>query len=119
MGLKNIVEEEGNCSVNEALLFVPCSSWSASGCTLERWLCYSGIFHTASVEKEYGIVLKKAKFTKKGRCATNVADGSVVETCNSCSCLVQVVAKGVPFPFDGFAGNGEAASEFSLHLPIH
>ncbi|KAE8713684.1 DEA(D/H)-box RNA helicase family protein isoform 1 [Hibiscus syriacus] len=118
MGFKNRVEEK-NCSMNEALLF---ATMSIIGLQVDAHLkdssVYSGIFHTASVEKEYGIVLKKAKLTKKGRCATNVPNGSVVETLVILAGdLVQVVAKGVPLPFDGFAGNidcgnGEAASEF-------
>ncbi|GMI63746.1 hypothetical protein like AT5G54920 [Hibiscus trionum] len=117
MGLKNRVEEE-NCSMSEVLLF---ATMSIIGLQVDAHLkdgsVYSGIFHTASVEKEYGIVLKKAKLTKKGRCATNVVSGSVVDTLVILAGdLVQVVAKGVPLPFDGFAGNiaignGEVASE--------
>ncbi|XP_052486529.1 uncharacterized protein LOC105768416 isoform X2 [Gossypium raimondii] len=117
MGLKNRVEED-NCSVNEALLFVTISIIGLQvDVHLKDGSVYSGIFHTASVEKEYGIVLKKAKLTKQGRCATNVANGSVVETLVILAGdLVQVFAKGVPLPLDGFAGNiacgnGEAASE--------
>ncbi|XP_022716913.1 polyadenylate-binding protein-interacting protein 4 isoform X2 [Durio zibethinus] len=115
MGLKNGAEEE-NCSMNEALLFATmCIIGLPVDVHLKDGSVYSGIFHTASVEKEFGIVLKKAKLTKKGRCATNVANGSVVETLVILAGdLVQVVAKGVPLPFDGFSGNiahgnGEAA----------
>ncbi|KAL4333828.1 hypothetical protein GQ457_07G013500 [Hibiscus cannabinus] len=117
MGLENRVEED-NCSMNEALLF---ATMSIIGLQVDAHLkdgsVYSGIFHTASVEKEYGIVLKKAKLTKKGRCSSNVANGSVVETLVILAGdLAQVVAKGVPLHFDGFAGNiacsnGEATSE--------
>ncbi|XWS27851.1 hypothetical protein CRYUN_Cryun25bG0015000 [Craigia yunnanensis] len=117
MGLNNRAEEE-NCSMNEALLFATmCIIGLPVDVHLKDGSVYSGIFHTASVEKEYGIVLKKAKLTKKGRCATNVANGCVVETLVILAGdLVQVVAKGVPLPFDGFAGNiacgnGEAAFE--------
>ncbi|KAG4203949.1 hypothetical protein ERO13_A04G017100v2 [Gossypium hirsutum] len=117
MGLKNR-EEEDNCSVNEALLFATISIIGLQvDVHLKDGSVYSGIFHTASVEKEYGIVLKKAKLTKQGRCATNVANGSVVETLVILAGdLVQVFAKGVPLPLDGFAGNlacgnGEPAPE--------
>ncbi|TYJ38816.1 hypothetical protein E1A91_A04G019600v1 [Gossypium mustelinum] len=117
MGLKNRVEED-NCSVNEALLFATISIIGLQvDVHLKDGSVYSGIFHTASVEKEYGIVLKKAKLTKQGRCATNVANGSVVETLVILAGdLVQVFAKGVPLPLDGFAGNlacgnGEPAPE--------
>ncbi|KAK8648574.1 hypothetical protein V6N13_129323 [Hibiscus sabdariffa] len=117
MELKNTVEED-NCSMNEALLLATmCIIGLPVDVHLKDGSVYSGTFHTASVEKEYGIVLKKAKLTKKGRCATNVANGSVVETLVILAGdLVQVVAKGVPLPFDGFAGNtahvnGEAAFE--------
>ncbi|XVF34007.1 hypothetical protein REPUB_Repub18cG0020200 [Reevesia pubescens] len=110
--------------MNEALVFATmCIIGLPVDVHLKDDSVYSGIFHTASVEKEYGcvllfsIVLKKAKLTKKGRCATNVANGSVVETLVILAGdLVQVVAKGVPLPFDGFAGNiahgnGEASFE--------
>ncbi|GAV72936.1 SM-ATX domain-containing protein [Cephalotus follicularis] len=76
---------------------------------------YSGIFYTASVDKEYGIVLKKARMTKKGKNIANVANGEVIETLVILSDdLVQVIAKGVLLPVDGVAGNiagykGEAA----------
>ncbi|GMJ10330.1 hypothetical protein HRI_004702200 [Hibiscus trionum] len=117
MELKNRVEEV-NDSMNEALLLATmCIIGLPVDVHLKDASVYSGTFHTASVEKEYGIVLKKAKLTKKGRCATNVANGSVVETLVILAGdLVQVVAKGVLLPFDGCAGNtahvnGEAAFE--------
>ncbi|XP_022753139.1 uncharacterized protein LOC111301602 isoform X6 [Durio zibethinus] len=109
--------------MNEALLFATmCIIGLPVDVHLKDGSVYSGIFYTASVEKEYvsvslGIVLKKAKLTKRGRCATNVANGSVVETFVILTGdLVQVVAKGVPLPFNGFAGNiacgnGETAFE--------
>ncbi|XVF03885.1 hypothetical protein REPUB_Repub05bG0031700 [Reevesia pubescens] len=120
MGLKNRAEEEKNCSINEALLFATmCIIDLPVDVHLKDGTVFSGIFHTASVEKEYGIVLKKAKLTKKGRCATNVANGNVVETLVILAGdLVQVVAKGVPLPFDGFAGNitpGNGEAAFEIH----
>ncbi|KAA8523686.1 hypothetical protein F0562_010109 [Nyssa sinensis] len=67
---------------------------------------YSGIFHTACVENGYGIVLKRARMTKKGNRAANVANGVLVETLVVLSeDLVQVVVKGVLLPADGVAGN--------------
>ncbi|CAI0437186.1 unnamed protein product [Linum tenue] len=63
---------------------------------------YSGIFHTAYGDKEYGVVLKQAKLTKKGNCNVNVSVGSMVETLIIFSSdLVQVVAKGVLHPAEG------------------
>ncbi|KAF2288754.1 hypothetical protein GH714_012246 [Hevea brasiliensis] len=67
---------------------------------------YSGTFHTASIDKDYGIILKEAKLIKKGKCDGNVANGSVIETLVILSDdLVQVVAKGILFPADGAMGN--------------
>ncbi|KAF2285774.1 hypothetical protein GH714_007738 [Hevea brasiliensis] len=52
------------------------------------------------------IVLKEAKLTKKGKCDANVANWNVIETLVILSGdLVQVIAKGVLFPADGFMGN--------------
>ncbi|KAI6687492.1 hypothetical protein NL676_024320 [Syzygium grande] len=63
---------------------------------------YSGIFHTASVE---GVILKKARMTKKGRSNSNVASGCMIETLVILSeDLVQVIAKGVELPADGVTG---------------
>ncbi|WOL03410.1 hypothetical protein Cni_G12130 [Canna indica] len=41
---------------------------------------YSGIFHTASFKKDCGIVLKKARKIRQGKCFTNLALGDFVET---------------------------------------
>ncbi|XP_030542951.1 polyadenylate-binding protein-interacting protein 4 [Rhodamnia argentea] len=63
---------------------------------------YSGIFHTASVE---GVILKKARMTKKGRSNSNVASGCMIETLVILVVdLVQVIAKGVQLPADGITG---------------
>ncbi|PPR94369.1 hypothetical protein GOBAR_AA26300 [Gossypium barbadense] len=110
MELKNRVEEE-NCLMNEALLLATMYILGLPGDVhLTDGSVYSGIFHTAAVEKEFGgfcfFFFWKAKLSKKGRCATNIANGSVLETLVILAGdLVQVVAKGVPLPFDGFAGN--------------
>ncbi|KAL7249286.1 hypothetical protein ACSBR1_011437 [Camellia fascicularis] len=67
---------------------------------------YSGIFHTACVENDYGIVLKKARMIKKGNCDANVVSGDLIETLVVISeDLVQVVAKGISLPTDGAACN--------------
>ncbi|CAI9773437.1 unnamed protein product [Fraxinus pennsylvanica] len=63
---------------------------------------YSGIFYTARVDKDYAIVLKNARMIKKGNWASNVANGSMIETLIvSSEDLVQVVAKEVPIPSNG------------------
>ena len=55
MGLNNKAEEE-NCSMNEALLFATmCIIGLPVDVHLKDGSVYSGIFHTASVEKEYGV----------------------------------------------------------------
>ncbi|XP_042007935.1 uncharacterized protein LOC121756451 [Salvia splendens] len=67
---------------------------------------YSGIFHTASVDNDYAIVLKRARMIKKGRLEGNVVNGTFVETLVvQFEDLVQVVAKGVVFPSDGMKGH--------------
>lgn len=67
---------------------------------------YSGIFHTAGFENDYGIVLKKARMTKKGKANSNIANGALIETLVILSGdLVQLVAKGVLPPADGDSGN--------------
>ncbi|XP_047307331.1 polyadenylate-binding protein-interacting protein 4-like [Impatiens glandulifera] len=55
---------------------------------------YSGIFHTASVDNGYGVVLKQSRRIKKGKCDTNVEKEGLIETLViSSDDLVQVVAK--------------------------
>ncbi|XP_047150778.1 uncharacterized protein LOC124822769 isoform X1 [Vigna umbellata] len=67
---------------------------------------YSGIFHTASAHSDYGIVLKKARMTKKGKGNTNVGIEGFVDTLVIVSSdLVQVVAKEVMLPADGVGEN--------------
>ncbi|KAL0891110.1 hypothetical protein Bca101_015093 [Brassica carinata] len=69
---------------------------------------FSGVFYTASFEKGFGIVLKNAKMTKKGKSKANVASGSVVETLVIMSPnIVQVVAEGVSLP-SNITGNNES-----------
>ncbi|GJT17717.1 putative ribonuclease H-like domain-containing protein [Tanacetum coccineum] len=80
---------------------------------------YSGIFHTASVNHPYAIVLKRARMTKKGKYSSNVANEEVIATLIIQSeDLVQVVAKREMVPADGVAGHetgdvtGAVASTF-------
>ncbi|CAN6879925.1 unnamed protein product [Brassica oleracea] len=68
---------------------------------------FSGVFYTASFEDGFGIVLKNAKMTKKGKSKASVASGSVVETLVIMSPnIVQVVAEGVSLP-SNVTGNNE------------
>ncbi|XP_062076658.1 polyadenylate-binding protein-interacting protein 3 isoform X2 [Humulus lupulus] len=94
-------------SLNEALLFATmCIIGLHVDVHVKDGSVYSGIFHTASVENEYGIVLKKARMTKKGQGNSNIVNGEVIDTLVILSGdLVQVVAKGVQLPADGYAGN--------------
>ncbi|KAI8025294.1 Polyadenylate-binding protein-interacting protein 4 [Camellia lanceoleosa] len=81
---------------------------------------YSGIFHTACVENDYGIVLKKAGMIKKGNCDANVVSGDLIETLVVVSeDLVQVVAKGISLPTDGVACNvaGDDAGDVVGTIP--
>ncbi|KAJ4837431.1 hypothetical protein Tsubulata_012764 [Turnera subulata] len=103
MGYKNRAETETEACLSEALLF---ATMCIIGLPVEVHVrdgsVYSGTFHTASVGDDYGIVLKEAKLTKKGKCGVNVANGSVIETLVILSDdLVQVIAKGVQIPADG------------------
>ncbi|XP_044473144.1 polyadenylate-binding protein-interacting protein 4-like isoform X2 [Mangifera indica] len=109
MGYKNRTELEINnsSSSSEALLFATmCIIGLPVDVHVKDGSVYSGIFYTASVEKDYGIVLKKARMTRRGKSNANVANGAVVETLVILSCdLVQVVAKGVQLPPHGVAGS--------------
>lgn len=104
-------------SLNDALLFTTmCIIGLEVEVQVKDGSVYSGIFHTASVEKDYGVVLKKAMMIKKGKKCTSLAHGSVIDTLVILSGdLVQVIAKGVMLPADGISSNvatedAEAAS---------
>ncbi|KAL5972663.1 hypothetical protein ACLOJK_039468 [Asimina triloba] len=67
---------------------------------------YSGIFHTACFQPDYGVVLKKAKREKKGKASANLVEGAIIDTLVILSeDIVQVVAKGVLLPVDAFVEN--------------
>ncbi|KAJ6332770.1 hypothetical protein OIU77_008760 [Salix suchowensis] len=107
MGYKNRAEAETEACLNEALLF---ATMRIIGRPVDVHIrdgsVYSGTFHTASFDKENGVVLKEARLTKKGKSGANLANGSVIETLIILSTdIVQVVAKGVLFPTDGITGN--------------
>lgn len=93
-------------ALGDALLFTTmCIIGMAVDVHAKDGSVYSGIFHTASVDKDYAIVLKKARMIKKGNLDANVLNGTLIETLIVHSeDLVQVVAKGVILPSDGMAG---------------
>lgn len=111
MGCRNrVVSDDGSSvsgSLSEALLFTTlCIIGLPVEVQVKDGSVYCGIFHTACTEKDYGIVLKKARMTKKGKTDANVASGGMIETLVVLSGdLVQVVAKGVLLPSDAFVGN--------------
>ncbi|KAJ1407919.1 Ataxin 2, SM domain [Sesbania bispinosa] len=94
-------------SLSEALLFATmCIIGLPVDVHVKDGSIYSGIFHTASVDADYGIVLKKARMTKRGKGNTNVGEEGLIDTLVILSGdLVQVVAKGVMLPADGISGN--------------
>lgn len=76
---------------------------------------YSGIFHTANIEKDYGVVLKMARLTKDGSAKGGAKDmfkdsarkAPVKTLIILAKDLVQVIAKDIPLTGDGM-GNGRA-----------
>ncbi|KAK8967354.1 hypothetical protein KSP40_PGU014097 [Platanthera guangdongensis] len=63
---------------------------------------YSGVFHTASVDEGYGIVLKKAMMIEKGKCNSALEVGALVDTLVVLSNdLVQVIVKDFLLPMEG------------------
>ncbi|CAB4308228.1 unnamed protein product [Prunus armeniaca] len=99
-------ETVSSSSLSEALLFATmCIIGLPVDVHVKDGSVYSGIFYTASVENEYGIVLKKARMTKKGKSDANVGNGTLIDTLVILSGdLVQVVAKGVLLPAADVAG---------------
>nr|XP_043619345.1 polyadenylate-binding protein-interacting protein 4 isoform X2 [Erigeron canadensis] len=93
--------------VNDALLLTTmCLIGLSVDVHIKDGSVYSGIFHTASVDDHYAIVLKSAKMIKKGTCKSNVASEDVIETLVIHSKdLVQVVPKKVLLPANGSAGH--------------
>ncbi|WCJ32911.1 CTC-interacting domain 4 [Euphorbia peplus] len=109
MGYKSRAAAETETCFSDAFLFATiCIIGLPVDVHLRDGSIYSGTLHTTSLEKDFGIVLKEAKLTKKGRCLTNVTSGTIIETLVILSGdLVQVVAKEVQFP-----PSGGVASEY-------
>ncbi|XP_038906325.1 polyadenylate-binding protein-interacting protein 4-like [Benincasa hispida] len=98
-------DETSSSTLSEALLFATmCLIGLPVEVHIKDGSVYSGIFHTACVENEYGVVLKKARMTKKGKRNVNVDDGVVIDTLIVLSGdLVQVVATEVILPAGSFS----------------
>lgn len=99
--------------LSEALLL---STMSIIGLPVEVHIkdgsIFSGIFHTASLHKGYGIALKKAKMIKKGTHNANVSSAGLIDTLVVLpGDLVQVVAKGVMLPADYDSGRATCDDE--------
>ncbi|XP_042520238.1 polyadenylate-binding protein-interacting protein 3 isoform X2 [Macadamia integrifolia] len=110
MGCKivdNSDDRAASSSLSDALLFTTmCIIGVPVEVQVKDGSIYSGIFHTACVEKDYGIVLKRARMTKKGKNDSNLEIGAIVDTLVVLSGdLVQVVAKGVILQVDGTVGS--------------
>ncbi|KAJ4975223.1 hypothetical protein NE237_000329 [Protea cynaroides] len=99
-------DSAASASVSDALLFTTmCIIGVPVEVQVKDGSIYSGIFHTASVEKDYGIVLKRARMTKKGKNDSNLEIGAIIDTLVVLSGdLVQVIAKGVILQADGTVG---------------
>lgn len=93
--------------VNDALLLTTmCIIGLSVDVHIKDGSIYSGTFHTACVDDRYAIVLKQARMIKKGSCDSNIANEGVIGTLIIQSeDLVQVVAKRVLLPANGFVGH--------------
>ncbi|KAL2944569.1 Polyadenylate-binding protein-interacting protein 4 [Bienertia sinuspersici] len=100
--MRESTEEETIASLSEALLFTTmCIIGLPVEVHIKDGSIFSGIFHTASVDNGYGVVLKKARMIKKGTHNSNVSNGGLIDTLVVLpGDLVQVVAKGVILPAD-------------------
>ncbi|XP_021755771.1 uncharacterized protein LOC110720972 [Chenopodium quinoa] len=107
-------------SLSEALLFttmciigLPVEVYTKDGSV------FSGIFHTASVDKGYGIILKKARMIRKGTQSSNVSNGGLIDTLVvQPGDLVQVVAKGVMLPADYASSCANCGDEETVSVTI-
>ncbi|THG12207.1 hypothetical protein TEA_000565 [Camellia sinensis var. sinensis] len=111
-------ERAVQASLSDALLFTTmCIIGLPVDVHVKDGSIYSGIFHTACLENDYGVVLKKARMTKKGNCDANVASGDVIETLVVISeDLVQV---GILLPGNGVACNvaGDYVGDIADTIP--
>ncbi|XP_009600137.1 uncharacterized protein LOC107831078 [Nicotiana tabacum] len=106
-------EENGvDATLSDALLFTTmCIIGLPVDVYVKDGSVYSGIFHTACVDDDYAIVLKRAKMIKKGSRKANIARGNFIETLVILSeDLVQVVAKGVMLSADSIPGHFDGDS---------
>ncbi|XP_019415578.1 PREDICTED: uncharacterized protein LOC109327049 isoform X2 [Lupinus angustifolius] len=94
---REMLTEDHSESMSDALLFTTiCIIGLPVDVHVRDGSVYSGIFHAASVDADYGVVLKKARMTKKGMFDTNVGTEVVVDTLVIlANDLVQIVTKGV------------------------
>ncbi|XP_054821099.1 uncharacterized protein LOC129319999 isoform X2 [Prosopis cineraria] len=104
---REFFSDDSSSSLCEALLFATmCIIGLPVDVHVKNGSVYSGIFHTASADKDYSIILKKARMIKKGKGDENVGKEGLIDTLVIQSDdLVQVVAKGVMLPADGVSGN--------------
>ncbi|PNY13379.1 hypothetical protein L195_g010032, partial [Trifolium pratense] len=80
---------------------------------------YSGIFHTASFDAGFGVVLKQARMTKKGKGLSNVGNEVLVDTLVVLADdLVQVVAKEVALTVDAVGGKMTGDCEEAVTLEV-
>ncbi|KAF2540513.1 hypothetical protein F2Q68_00030253 [Brassica cretica] len=106
MGFERKLEEDNST----LLIATMCIIGSQVHVHVKDGSVFSGLFYTASVEDGFGIVLKNAKITKKGKSKANVASGTVVETLViTSSNIVQIVAEGVSLP-SNVTGNYEGVN---------
>ncbi|KAF3794930.1 Polyadenylate-binding protein-interacting protein 4 [Nymphaea thermarum] len=67
---------------------------------------YAGIFHTACIERDYGVVLKMARMIRRGINTEGLVGEAIIDTLVVLpEDLVQVAAKGVMLPSDGHPGD--------------
>ncbi|XP_031478440.1 uncharacterized protein LOC116249330 [Nymphaea colorata] len=67
---------------------------------------YAGIFHTACIERDYGVVLKMARMIRRGINTEGFVGEAIIDTLVVLpEDLVQVAAKGVMLPSDGYPGD--------------
>ncbi|XP_077253940.1 uncharacterized protein LOC143892909 isoform X2 [Tasmannia lanceolata] len=109
-------ERSVSSSFSDALLFTTmCIIGLPVEVQVKDGSIYSGVFHTACVENDYGIVLKKARMTKKGKNNSNLTSGALVDTLVVISQdLVQIVVKGVLLPANGVVSNVDGDKEESV-----
>ncbi|KAK2387242.1 polyadenylate-binding protein-interacting protein [Trifolium repens] len=80
---------------------------------------YSGIFHTASFDAGFGVVLKQARMTKKGKGLSNFGNEVLVDTLVVLADdLVQVIAKEITLTAGGVGGKITGDCEEAVTLEV-